>query len=66
MEQPNDHTHEVERRVAAIRVRARDSCGFFKVREGALAPRRECFFCAYGKIGTKDDLNPEGLCNFKK
>lgn len=62
-----DHTREVERRVIAIPVKARDSCGFFEVRDGALAPRQECFFCKYSKFDpTQDTANPVGFCKFKK
>lgn len=67
MEQKNDHTLEVEKRVTAIPIRARDSCGFFKVRQDALAPRQECFFCIYGKFDEgQDAVNPSGFCKFKK
>lgn len=62
-----DHTYEVEKRVIAIRIKARDSCGFFEVREDAFAPLRECFFCRHGKFDEKQDAaNPSGYCRFKK
>lgn len=65
---PNiDHTQEVERRVIAIPIRATDCCGFFKVREGALMPQRECWFCAYGNfMRDTDDPHQPGFCKFKK
>lgn len=62
-----DHTHEVERRVAAIHVKATDACGFFKPREGALLPIRECWNCVHGEF-QRDNADPHqpGFCKFKK
>lgn len=67
MTSATDHTHEVERRVAAIHVRATDTCGFFITRKTALIPRQECWYCAHGdfKRDTNDPHQP-GLCKFKK
>lgn len=67
MEHHNDHTYQVEKRVIAIPIKARDSCGFFEVRENALISRRECFFCTYGKFEDMANVtNPDGFCKFKK
>lgn len=63
----HDHTCEVEKRVAAIPIKARDSCGFFKVRDDALAPRQECFFCTYANFDPElEATNPHGFCKFKR
>ena len=62
-----DHTREVEKRVAAIPVRALDSCAFFTPRESALLPRRECWYCVHGQFGkSTDDPRQAGYCKFKK
>jgi hypothetical protein len=67
MVERQDHTVQVEQRVIAIPVRALDTCGFFQVRDAALSPRRECFFCRYAKFNDQPDaVNPNGYCKFKK
>ena len=66
MPQAKDHTGEVEKRVTAIRIEAGDSCGFFEVREMALAPLQECWFCRYGQFATEDiRANAPGYCKYK-
>lgn len=67
MEQQKGHTYEVEKRVTAIPIKARDSCGFFELRENALGSKRECFFCKYGKFDPKlNEATPDGFCKFRK
>lgn len=67
MEQNIDHTAQVEKRVTAIPVSARDICGFFAPRTSALSLQRECFFCLYGKF-TEGEIsaNSHGFCKFKR
>ncbi len=67
MERENDHTCEVEKRVTAIPIKARDRCGFYQRRESALLPTRECRNCVFAKFEAQaDHLNPDGFCKFKK
>lgn len=67
MEPKSDHTTEVEKRITAIPIQARDYCSFFAVREAALLPLRECFFCTYGQFHEgQTPANPQGFCKFKK
>lgn len=67
MNTPKDHTNEVEKRVVAIPIQATDCCGFFKVREMALAPKRECWYCAYASFERETtDPHQSGFCKFKK
>ena len=67
MDRERDHTHEVERRVAAIPIRAADTCGFFEQRQSALLPRRECWYCIYASFPQDANMSrPEGFCRFKK
>ena len=67
MNQRIDHTHEVERRVIAIHIKATDVCGFFELRETALIPSKECWYCIHGDF-QRDTTDPHqpGLCKFKK
>jgi len=62
-----DHTGEVEKRVAAIRICTTDRCAFFTPRETALLPRRECWYCVHGGFsGSADDTRQTGYCKIKK
>lgn len=62
-----DHTPEVERRLAAISVKTRDGCDFYKAREDSLVKLSECWYCAYGDFDKEgEDLPTQGYCKFKK
>lgn len=62
-----DHTPEVERRLAAICVKSRDCCSFFKSRDGCLVNLQECWYCAFGDFDKEGkDLPKQGYCKFKK
>ncbi|NLU24611.1 MAG: hypothetical protein GXW99_07890 [Clostridiales bacterium] len=62
-----DHTDQVERRVVAIPIKATDTCGFYKMREGALLPVKACWYCIHGDF-QRDTPDPHqsGFCKFKK
>lgn len=67
MNKQKDHTHEVEKRVMAIPIRATDCCGFFKAREMGLISRRECWYCVHGGFQRDtDDPHQPGFCKFNK
>ncbi|PKM71802.1 MAG: hypothetical protein CVU91_12405 [Firmicutes bacterium HGW-Firmicutes-16] len=62
-----DHTPDVERRLAAICVKSRDCCSFFKAREGSLVKLRECWYCAFGDFDKEGkDLPTQGYCKCNK
>lgn len=62
-----DHTSDVERRLAAICVKPRDGCAFFRQREDSLVKLRECWYCAFGNFDKEGkDLPTQGYCNYKK
>lgn len=63
----SDHTPEVERRLAAIRVKSRDCCSFFKSRDGCLVNLRECWYCVFGDFDKEGKgLPTQGYCKCKK
>ena len=62
-----DHSSEVERRLAAICVKTRDCCSFFKAREDSLVKLRECWYCVFGDFDKEGkDLPTKCYCKFKK
>ncbi|MPN08555.1 hypothetical protein SDC9_155838 [bioreactor metagenome] len=63
----NDHTKEVEQRIAAIRILVNDSCIFFKPRIGSTAVLQQCLYCAYAVWDTKqNECKSTGLCKYKR
>ncbi len=67
MHPKTDHTHEVEKRVIAIPIKATDTCGFFRLREAALIPLKECWYCVHGNFECETaDPHQPGFCKFKK
>ena len=63
----NDHTGEVEQRIAAIHICPCDSCSFFVKRRNVLTNLRQCVYCTYGVFeGNESDIHRTGLCKYKR
>lgn len=61
----NDHTLEVEQRIAAIRISSEDTCAFFKIREKALTNTKRCGNCAFGVFEYDEAKKSYGLCKYR-
>lgn len=61
----NDHTAEVEQRIAAIHVHGEDACAFCKVREGAITNIKKCANCAFGVFLYNENGEGRGLCKYR-
>ncbi len=67
MDTKTDHTGEVERRIAAIRICPCDCCSFFRRRDGALVNLRQCLYCTYGVFEKEGGyFRQQGLCKYKR
>lgn len=66
MDIKTDHTGEVERRIAAIRISPCDSCSFFRRKDSALVNLHQCFYCAYGIFEKEGVIRQLGLCKYKR
>lgn len=57
-----DRTSEVEKRVEAIRIFARDSCSFYAPKEDSYVAVKLCAYCKYGKFAINEN---NGLCKYR-
>ena len=57
-----DRTSEVEKRVEAIRIFARDSCSFYAPKEDSYVSVKLCAYCKYGKFAINEN---NGLCKYR-
>lgn len=57
-----DRTNEVEKRIEAIRIFARDSCSFYAPKEDSFVAVKLCAYCKYGKFAINEI---SGLCKYR-
>ncbi len=57
-----DRTSEVEKRIEAIRIFARDGCSFYAPKEDSYVAVKLCAYCKHGKFGINEN---SGLCKYR-